>query len=87
MLSSVKTLYKLARNELFKKEYLCMYCDMIDSNKQWMLNHIRNIHDEHGKIIRQFYCKLCRHNMIEIDIIIHIQTKLNQNTNKLFSFQ
>ena len=73
MRKKVKTLYKLARNKLFDKQYYCMYCDMVDNDKEWMWDHIKNIHDEHGKIIREFVCKRTNDKMIEHDIINHIQ--------------
>lgn len=72
MNSKVKTLYKLSRKQLFSKEYYCMYCDMTDCNKDWIWKHIRNIHDENGKIIRLFVCRKSNKRMIEWDIINHI---------------
>lgn len=48
-----------------------MYCQMIDYNKDWMQNHIKFDHDEHGKVIRLFICNQCNHTMIEFDILHH----------------
>lgn len=67
----VKKLYKLSRNALFVKVYFCMYCQMLDYNKQWMQQHMKSEHDEHGKLIRMFECKKCSCAMIENEIIYH----------------
>lgn len=68
----IKSLYKLTRNFLFTKIYYCMYCDMIDFEKQWLQKHIWEFHDECGKIIRLFECKKCRKRVFEHKILKHI---------------
>lgn len=80
----MKTLYKLARKQLFRKEYYCIYCDMIDSDKEWIWKHIRNTHDESGKLIRLLVCEICKTRINETHIINHISThqKLNNCNNK-----
>lgn len=67
----IKTLYKLARKKLFKKEYFCMYCGMLDFDKEWMQIHIKNFHDEFIKIVTMFQCKICGETVMKNDIITH----------------
>lgn len=74
----VKTLFKLARNILFQKEFYCQYCDLIETNKEDMTNHIKNNHDEWGITIKIFYCKQCnetaiRENEIKTHSFTHIK--------------
>lgn len=68
----IKSLYKMARGKLFKKQYYCMYCDIIDFDGEWTRIHIRYNHDEIGKPITQFICKLCNETINEYEIIHHI---------------
>lgn len=69
--NKIKTLYKLARNELFYTKYFCMYCGIIDSDKEWIQIHIKNLHDECGKAIKVFRCKMCVYTIIENEIMNH----------------
>lgn len=68
----IKNLYKLAREELFNKNYFCVYCGMLDLDKEWMQIHIKNFHDECSKIISIFQCKMCKHTLMGNKIIKHI---------------
>lgn len=68
----VISLYKLSRKTLFKKNYFCEYCDMIDSEGNWLQNHIYNIHDECGRIMEIFYCRRFNRKMFDNEILIHL---------------
>lgn len=70
--NKMKTLYKLSRNILFNKTYFCIYCGMMDFNKEWLTIHIRNFHDDAGKITSLFQCKLCNQTINENEIVNHI---------------
>lgn len=70
--NKVKDLYKLTRKVLFHKQYFCVYCDMIEYNKNWLEKHIYNIHDEYGKIIKIFNCRQCNRNVFEDNILKHL---------------
>lgn len=66
-----QTLYKLARNKLFDKEHFCIYCGMIDFDKDWMKIHIKNNHDECGKVFPIFRCKICKRTIMRDEIMKH----------------
>lgn len=70
-MKKLKTLYEISRNILFCKEYYCEYCAMIDFNKYFMRNHIREHHDVNGKEIMIFLCKKCYQSMCETEILRH----------------
>lgn len=84
MNGTFKTLFKLTRKQLFRKEYFCTYCDMIDFDKEWMWKHVKNIHDESGNLIRFFVCKNCNIKIIENDIINHISKHTKYTCNVKF---
>lgn len=67
-----KTLYKLARENLFEKSYYCEYCGMIDFEKAWMKKHKETNHDEHGRVIPIFQCKKCLEILFKNKIITHL---------------
>lgn len=69
----LKSLYKLARNEAFIKDYWCIYCDIMEFDKDYMDEHVKYYHDEIGKAIRLFRCRKCYWaKMFEKDIMEHI---------------
>lgn len=68
----VKSLFKLARNILFHKEFYCEYCNMIETDKEDVINHIKIIHDEYGKVIKLFLCKKCGTNLNKTEILNHM---------------
>lgn len=68
----IRTLYELTKNKLFDKGYLCIYCNMRDSDKSWLQTHIKNIHDEFGKVTTIFNCRLCNKITITTEIMNHI---------------
>lgn len=67
----VKTLFKLARNMLFEKDYYCMHCGLTDFDKDYMKVHVKNHHDEYSQPIQKFRCKNCWQNTKEEEIIQH----------------
>lgn len=67
----VKTLYKTALEIFFHKSYYCVYCEMIDFNKYFIRNHIKECHDEYGREIRKYTCKTCYESITEIEILSH----------------
>lgn len=82
-MAKLKTLYTLTRKKLFEKHYFCMYCELTDFDKNIINNHIISNHDECGKTMRRFKCKICQASLIENEIIRHCATyhilKKNQN--------
>lgn len=71
-----KSLFKLARNKLFEKEYYCSYYCTIDLNKEYMSTHITHNHDEYGKAIKLFYCRKCNVSIEKNEITVHLFTHL-----------
>lgn len=69
----MKTLFELATKKLFYKEYMCYYCEMLDFEKQKMIQHIIAKHDETGSKIKLkiFYCKTCHQNVRTNEFIYH----------------
>lgn len=55
----VRKLFKITREKLFKEEYYCLYCGILDFDYDWLHIHIKNCYDEFGKVIKMFHCKHC----------------------------
>lgn len=70
-MNNVKTLYKLARAELFYKDYYCLYCGIMDHDKDYMREHVKTYHDEIEKERRMFRCRKCYRAMKEYKILAH----------------
>lgn len=68
----VKTLYETTIAKLFVETYYCLYCDLIDTDKKTMQEHITQTHDETGKLIKLFECQKCNKYTNEYKIIKHI---------------
>lgn len=79
----MKSLYKLTREKLFIKSYLCIYCGMKDFEKDWMRQHVKHHHDERAVVARIFICKKCFEDVRESSLVEHqVQThKVTQNKN------
>lgn len=71
-MTKVKSLYKLSRNRMFVKNYYCIYCDMIDFDEGYLQEHVKNYHDEFGKIIKTFRCNKCAESIVKWEIIRHM---------------
>lgn len=53
-MNELKTLYKMARNILFYKDYKCIHCGIVDFDKYYMRQHVKTCHDERMKEVRRF---------------------------------
>lgn len=73
-----KTLYEIARDTLFTKNFYCIYCNMMDYDDDWIQIHTKHCHDEVGITITMFQCKKCSKQMFEKDIVLH-EVNCNHN--------
>lgn len=71
-MKKLKTLYKLSRDRLFQNDFYCIYCGVMDFDKYFIRDHIKNYHDESGREIKMFRCNKCSHTVMKNEIIKHV---------------
>lgn len=83
---TTKSLFKLARNALFDKNYFCEYCEISDYDKNWIQIHIKYNHDESSILSKIFECKKCFGKVEKEQLINHLVfqcTKTTHNKRKI----
>lgn len=75
MAQKIKSLYNLTLRMLFYKQYYCIYCDILEFEKEYIWNHVTYYHSDDGVgMVKRFICKKCNELVIDLNTIKHIIT-------------